>query len=321
MSEQEKKASDPVAVERLKEMAAAFQASGIHTFEDLRLSISKDLNTGITVVSSRTKTSQALLVALLITEAKDNAGRKGKRRLLHYWFALKTFRAVFALSKAEIRELLKTKGWRGTRAPIGVILRRSFARPERLLSNWKRRWLDASVILVLVALVLLVVRANFINKNNLQYVTTTSAVPAFQMISNQVENKSLPGLKGAFTNLADVRARYSLAAIPAGATLQSNQLLSKELSAKMHDRNIISVPIKTGNYSQTLSPPVEAIMVLTPREPDLKAPSSAWFEVIVLRIEGSGETRSVIVALSEVHFMRASALLGSHDVFLSQPAN
>jgi len=312
---------DPVTIKKLRETTAALRAAGIHTLEDLRLAIGKNLATGIAVVSRHTGASQALLVALLITEAKDDAGKQGRRELLAYWRGLKTFRAVLALSRAEINELWKSKrvaAWRESRDPVATVFRQAVARPRRLLSNWRRHWLDVLIILLPLILVLLVLRANSINKNNLHYVAAATTVPAFHRISNEVENKSAPAMKGAFTNIDQVRDRYTLATIPAGAILEKNQILSARLSEKMQGRKILSVPIRTGNYSPTLATPVDAIMVLSPRDPSLKATSSTIFEVIALRIEGSGETRSAVVALPEDSFNVATLLLGSHDVFLSQ---
>src|ERR1044072_2528412 len=68
MDNQEAPVTDPVAITRLRELAAALSGGGIDTLEDLRLSICKDFETGIKTVTDHTKTSQALLVALLITE-------------------------------------------------------------------------------------------------------------------------------------------------------------------------------------------------------------------------------------------------------------
>src|SRR5688500_7421105 len=269
MDDQNRTECDPVSIKRIRELATALQQGGIHTLEDLRLSVSKDPNSGIEVVSRQTKTSQALLVALLVTEARDEVGTKGKQQLLQYWSGLKTFRSVFAFSKAEVRELWKTKGrsaWRETRDPIAAVLSQSVVRPQRLLTNWRTHWFDVSLILLPLILGLLIFRANSINKYNLQYVTTTAAVPAFHRISDQVENKSSPSAKGAFTKIADVRDRYTLAAIPAGTTLQNNQLLSSQLSARMQGRRVLAVPINVGNFSPTLTAPVEAIMLLSPRK-------------------------------------------------------
>lgn len=315
--------ADPVTIKRLRETVAVLkQKGGINTLEDFRLAVGKDLATGIAVVSSKTGASQWLLVALLITEAADDAGKRGKPKLLPYWCSLRTFRAVFTLSLAEIRDLRsaeKRPPWSEFRAPLSTVFRQSIARPKRLFSNWKRHWFDALVLLLPVVLLLSAWRANSINKNTPQYVTTAAAVPAFHRFPTEADKKNAPEATGPLTNTADANDRYALNAISAGATVQGKQLLSAELSAKMQGRKILAVPIKAGTYSSTLAPPVEAIMVFSPREQDLKTQPATSFEVIVLSIESHGEGKSAIVALREDSFQLAASLLGSHDVFLSQP--
>ena len=321
MEDEKDEPTDPVTIERLRKFAATLNGYGIDTLEDLRLSICKDVKTGIETVTCRTKTSQALLMALLITEATDDAARKGKRRLIHYWSGFKSFRSVYSLSKTEVLEIWNTKGashWRETREPLGILFRRWFAGPKRFFINWRTHWLDALIIVLPLTLgLLLIFQTNPLNKHRLQYVTTTVPVPAFHKISDQVEIKNSPIERTAFTTVPEVRDRYTLADIPAGAPLQSKQLLSTELSAKMQGRKILSVPIKASNYTPTLIVPNEVILVLSPRNRDSTATSSATFDVIVLRIEGSGETRSAIVALQDHQFDSAAPLLGSHEAFLT----
>lgn len=318
MDEQEAQATNPVDIVRLREFAAALSGHGVDTLEDLRLSICKDFNTGIETVTERTETSRALLVALLITEAKDDAARNGRRRLIHYWAGLTPFRSVFSLSKTEVRAIL-TKGrshWRETRDPLTLLLTRSIARPARLLSNLRTKWLDPLLILLPLALVLLlIIRLN--SSNSLQYVTTTAAVPAFHNITGKVNIQHSPTAKTAITNIADVLNRYTLADLPAGTSVQDKQLLSAELSQKMSFRKILSVPIKASNFSATLTPPDEATLILSPRTWDAKVTEASKFEVIVLRIEGSGETRSAVVALPGDKFDAAALLLSSHEAFLT----
>jgi len=313
---------DSVTIEQLRDFAATLKGFGIDTLDDLRLSICKDFKTGIERVTCRTETSKPLLMALLITEARDDAARKGKRRLIHYWSGFKSFRSVYALSKTEVREIWKTNRasrWREIREPIGIAFRRWLAGPKGFFINWRTHWLDALVIVLPLTLVLLLLlQTNPFNKNRLHYVTTTAPVPAFHKISDQVEIKTSPIARSAFTTISEVRDRYTLADIPAGAPLQSTQLLSPELSAKMQGRKILSVPIKASNYSPTLTLPNQMIMVLSPRQWDSTATSSIPFDAIVLRIEGSGETQSAIVALPGDQFDAAASKLGSHDAFLTE---
>lgn len=322
MEEKQDEPTDPVTIELLRHFAATLNGYGIDTLEDLRLAICKDVKTGIETVTCRTETSQALLLALLITEARDDAARKGKRRLIHYWSGFKSFRSVYSLSKSEVLEIWKTKGashWRETREPIGILFRRWFAGPKGFFINWRTHWLDVLIIFLPLTLALLLIfQTNPLNKNRFQYVTSTVPVPAFHKISDQVEIKNSPIARSAFTTIPEVRDRYTLADIPAGAPLQSIQLLSTELSAKMQGRKILSVPIKATNYSPLVTVPNEVLLVLSPRKWESTPTSSATFDVILLRIEGSGDARSAIVAVLDHQFDSAAQLLGSHEAFLTE---
>jgi hypothetical protein len=316
--------SDPVTLKTIQETAAALNKCGIATLEDLRMCLSKDVDTGIHRISINTGASQALLMALLIAEVRDDAGKKGKRELLSYWRSLKALPAVLSLSAIEIKELWSDKKlqilWEG-RKPVGAVLRQSVVRPMRLGHNWRRFLPDVLTLFILpLLLVGLAFRANSLNKKKVQYVAVVqgTSLPVFHKIAGEVEMKTVPGFKGSFTNIDQVCERYTLAAIPAGAMLQSNQLLSAELSKKMQGRKILSVPLKTGAYSATLSPPSQAIMVLSPRALDLKASEPIHFDVILLSVENNGDARSAIVAMQEDKFKIAAPLLASHDVFLSQ---
>jgi hypothetical protein len=287
--------------------------------------ISQDVMTGVDRVSDQTTASRALLMALLIAEATDDSAKKGTRKLIRYWRSLKTFPAVLLLSATEIkgtwdqRKLLVL--WHGV-GPVWVVVRQSFARPKRLWHNRKRHWPDVlAATLVVLLSTGVVLRAVQISKGNLQYlaVKEETRLPVFHQLSdNDLQTRSVPGSSGSFTNFDQVRGRYTLSAIPAGAALLANQLLSTELSAKMKGRRILSVALKPTSYSATLVAPSEAMMILSPRTPDSKIIEHLLFDVIVLSIDTIGEARSATVALSQDKFAIAAPLLASHDVFLSQ---
>ena len=71
----------PASITRRKinETAALLGCRGIRTLDDLRMCISQDLDRGIHWISINTGASRALLIALLIAEAKDEAAKKGTR--------------------------------------------------------------------------------------------------------------------------------------------------------------------------------------------------------------------------------------------------
>jgi len=316
---------DSITVQKIKETAALLNSHGIATLDDLRMCISQDVERGVHWVSISTGTSQALLMALLIAETTDDAAKKGTRRLFRYWRSLKTFPAILWLSIIEIKGVWGQKKllvvWHGVR-PVWAVALQSFVRPKRLWHNRKRHWPDAlAAALVLLLSTGVLLRAVSISKGGHQYVAARQEIrlPIFHELSdNDLETKSAPGSNGSFTNFDQVRGRYTLTAIPAGAVLLANQLLSADLSARMKGRRMLSVALKPTAYSATFVAPSEAVMILSPRTLDAKIVEPIPFDVIVLSIDTIGESKSATVALSEDKLVIAAPLLASHEVFLSQ---
>ena len=59
-------------------------------------------------------------------------------------------------------------------------------------------------------------------------------------------------------------------------------------------------------------------MALSPRIPDVKLVIPPPFDVILLRIESSGDAKIATIAVAEDNFKSAAPLIASHDVFLAQ---
>lgn len=315
--------TDPVTLKQIQELAGVLSRHGVTTPAELRRCISVDVDEGIQWLAINTGTSETLLMALLLAEFAEDTLQKDNRTLARHWQTLKTFPAVASLSAIDIRDIWRDRGldltWESGK-PIWHVVRQSLIRTRHLLSNWRRHWFDLLVLVVLpLILISLFLQVLSANKKNVRHVAVQpgAGLPVFHRITGEVELKGAPGLPGAFTSIDQVKDRYTLVALPGGSMVESNQLLSADLSNKMQNRNILTVPIKPGNYLSTLSPPAEAIMLLSPRQLDLKA-EAVSFPVIVLRLESNGEMRSATVALTEDRFKIAAALLASHDIFLSQ---
>ena len=317
--------AEAVTLKQIHDLAMALNNCGVATLGDLKKCIAKDPDEGIRWVTTKSESSQPLLVSLLIAEIADDSDASDDRPLIYCWRPLQPFSSVLSQSTAEIKELWAQTGRRAlwqAREPVWAVLRQSVVRPKRRLGNWKRHWLDALLFLVLPGLLLgFAIRAHAINKRVIGYVAVKreSSIPAFQRINGEVELRSDPASKGAFTNIDQVSGRYTLVNIPAGKILQSDQLLSPELSARMHNRRILSIPIKYGAYNSTITLPTEAILVLSPRQPDLKVTTPLSFQVIVLTLQSIGDSRAAIIAIDRDNFDTAASLLASHDAFLSQP--
>ncbi|HEY5839086.1 MAG TPA: hypothetical protein VIT19_08625 [Pyrinomonadaceae bacterium] len=254
--------------------------------------ISQDLDRGIHWISINTGASRALLIALLIAEAKDEAAKKGTREILRYWPSLSRGPSIWSIAR-------------------------------RLWRDWKRHWFDAlAASLILFVVIGVVLRVTQIDKGAVQYVAAKPGIslPPFHQVSDEdVEMKSAPGAKGSFIRLDQVRGRYTLVAVPANGLLHANQLLSPQLSKGMQNHTTITVPLKPTTARPTLTAPAEAVLILSPRDHNLKSAEPVIFGVIVLHIDTAGESKLATIALPHDKLATVAPLLASHDVFLSEP--
>jgi hypothetical protein len=313
-----------ITPKELQDSARAMDGYGIRTLDDLRRCIAKDVDNNILWLSKQTNVKHSLLVMLLMAEFEHDDGLSSKRKLRGYWCGLITVPSMLRLFGKDMARV-----WSEQRIHIFLdgprqgcyVVRQLVIRQRRLWYNRRRHWPDALVLLILpLLLVFLALRAQSINNRSVPYVTVPQgvAIAAFTKPTDNLALTNVPYAKGAFTSIDQVRGRYALVNLPAGSTLSSDQLLSSDLSTKMANRSILSVPIRTGGYVSTMKAPCEAIMVLSPRKEDGNGFSGASFSVIVLRIDGTGEATSATVAIQKDDVDKASALLASHDVFLAQ---
>jgi hypothetical protein len=314
--------ADCITLKEIEDAVVALDRSDIRTLEDLRRCIGKDVNKSILWLSEQTTIDHALLVALLIAEFNDDRGLSGKRKLRHYWRGLKTFRSVVRFCRDELGHLWrykKTSVLRYGPGRIWPVAVQVLLRQQRLLFNWRRHWADALVIIILPLLLFgLALRARSINNRQVPHVTVQKSIPAFQKVTGNLALTNVPSAKNAFTSVEEVNGRYALVNLAPDTTLVSDQVLNDDLSGKMEGRRILTVPIKAGTYVSTMNAPREAIMVLSPRSKDVKDLAAASFEVIVLRVDKTAETISATVAIRKEDLDKASPLLASHDVFLTQ---
>ena len=314
--------TDYATLKDILNAVGALNSADVRTLEDLRNVLYRDVDKNISWLAQQTDVKRALLIALLLAEFYDDTGTRGKRRLRTYWRGLKTFRGEVRNGWAEVTREWSENKRRSVSVGLNnarVVANQIAARQQRILYNWRHHWFDVVVFGMLVVLIgAVALRAKSINEGSVRYVTvrTDAGIAAFQELTDHVELTNVPYKNGALTTLADVTGRYALVNLPAGAMLSNDQVLSAELSGKMHSRRILSVPIHTGAFSSSMKAPAEALMTLSARQAEGKEPAS--FEVIVLRLEQSGGNTSAVVAIKKDDFDKASRLLGSHDVFLAQ---
>ena len=324
--------ADQLTLEKIEEAATALDGCGLSTLEDLRLWINQDVDKSIPRLAKSSRTTESLLMALVIAEFCDNTGRSGRKKLAKYWRGLKPFPSLVRLYWiALVLEWQQNKFRVVTKLvrPSWHLSRQMFTRHWRLWYNWRRHWADGLLFIILPALVIgLWFRIDSAKNRQVQFVAVKpyAKVPAFKRVDDEVELASADKASNAFTTIDQVRGLYSLVPLAGGAPVLTNQLLSKELSNKIQNHSILSIPLKAGTYVSDLSPPCEVVLLLSPRETKSAPVASETtanqhkFEVVLLAIDKSGDAVTATVAVHAEDVKKAGALLGSCDAYLSKSA-
>lgn len=306
---------DDVSLSDIEALSVRLSECGIKTLEDLKRCIGTDADSGITWLADNSEVPESLLLAILIAEIGDDPSKKDDRNLLHYWRPLKSFLAVLSQSKTNQKGRLS--GWN-----ISVV-RQLLIRFRRRLPNLRTNWPDLVVFTVLpVILAGLALRAYSINKKIEPYVRVKAAadLPIFHRITDEIEMVTAPNPKGSLKSLEDASSRYTLTPVAAGAPLTDNELLSRDLSNKTQNRQIMFLPLKAGSYDPNLQIPCEAVLILSPRQPNPETMKPIFFEIIILRIANSADSKVATIALSANSSELAATLLASHEIFLAKAA-
>jgi len=322
--------ADPVTLTTIKETAAALDRSGLTTLEDLRLWISKDVDKSISLLAESSGTKQSLLIALLIAEFCDDASRSGRPTLASYWRGLKTVPGLIRFYVHPLAQRWREKGL-AVLGDVGqaawYILRQLVTRHRRLWYNWRRHWADALLIVVLPGLLIgfwfRVESAKTRQVRSVAVKRSVKVVPLQRISTDDIELAADPNSSGAFTSVDQVQGRYALVPLHGGATILRDQILSAELSNKVQNRVIVSIPLKAGT-TRDLSPPSEVFLLLSAREIPAgeNATTSAQyvFGVVLLGLEKTREVTTATVAMVKEDLDKAAPLLGSRDAYLSQSA-
>ena len=315
---------DQITLEKIEETAVALDRCGVSTLEDFRSWISKDVDKSIPRLAEVSGTPESLLMALVIAEFYDETVGSGRQKVGTYWRGLKPFPSLVKFYWME--------GWRQKRLgivpklgkPSWFVLRQLFTRNLRFLFNWRRRWADGLLIAIVPLLLLgFWLHVEWTKRSRVQFVTVkpSANVRAYQRIADEVELTSLDSLSNAFSSIDQVKDHYSLIPLSSGVPVLSDHLLSAELSNKIKNSSIVSIPLKAATYVRDLSPPFEAELLLSPRENGNETTSQQHaFKVVLLGIDKTGDAVVATVAINAADVEKTAALLGSSDAYLSKPA-
>lgn len=314
---------DSLNLETIKKAAAALNGHGLTTLEDLRLWIKRDVDKSIPRLAKTSSIAESLLMAFVIAEYCDDTGRSGRQKLGSYWRGLKPFFGFVKLYWIALGQAWQQKKFVTTLGEASWYIPRQFlTRNWRLWYNWRRYWFDFLLIIVLPALLIgLWYRVESAKKVRVQSVTVKPSVkvPAFQRLGDEVQLTSSENVSNGFDSIDKVKGRYSLVALSGGTPVLNDQLLSLELSNKIQNYSIVSIPLKAGTYVRDLSPPGEGTLLLSPRESESASKQHA-FDVVVLGVNKNSETVTAILAMRAEDVEKAGALLGSSDAYLTKQA-
>ncbi|HEX8776370.1 MAG TPA: hypothetical protein VF735_22560 [Pyrinomonadaceae bacterium] len=164
-------------------------------------------------------------------------------------------------------------------------------------------------------------------KRDAVMVRTETGLPAFHVINeDDLEVKQAINIPGSLTSKSSAVGHYLLQQLPKGARLYANQISKVQLSDEdVADRHVLSVPVKAGAISPTLSPLDRVRLLFSPHlnnetnnNPDTLSNVTSIDDVIILSINRQGDSSSIVVAL-KADLAEVARLLSSSDMLVSQP--
>jgi hypothetical protein len=187
-------------------------------------------------------------------------------------------------------------------------------------------WPELLALLILIVLAALLL-THAVWKRDTVMVKTETGLPAFHVINdNDLEVKRAINIPGSLSSKSDAVGHYLLQQLPKGARLYDNQISKAQLSDEdAAHRHVLSVPVKAGAISPTLSPPDRVRLLFSPRRdnetntnPSAAPDVISIDDVIVLAVNRQGESSSIVVAL-KADLAEVARLLSTSDVIVSQP--
>lgn len=187
-------------------------------------------------------------------------------------------------------------------------------------------WPELLAVLILIVLASLLL-SHAVLKRDTVMVKTETGLPAFHVINeDDLEIKQAINIPGSLTSKSSVVGHYLLQQLPKGARLYSSQISNVQISnGDAANRQVLSVPIKAGAISPTLSPLDRVCLHFSPRRdnetgsnPTADLNVFSIDDVIILSVNRQGDSSSIVVAL-KADLVEVAKLLSTSDVIVSQP--
>jgi hypothetical protein len=263
--------------------------------DDLWESIGPKFVAGIARLETRTAITKELLIQILAEGASEPELATGAG-----WTKLKAW--------SPVRWLIKAERWLWSTIPAPAY------------------WPELLALLILIVLAALLLN-HAAWKRETVIVKTETGLPAFHVLNeDDLEVKQEINIPGSLTSKSDAVGHYLLQQLPQGARLYGNQISTVKLSDEdSANRHVLSVPVKAGAISPTLSPPDRVCLLFSPRRnnetnniPAAPLNVTGIDDVIILSVSRQGDSSSIVVAL-RADLAEVAKLLSTSDVMVSQP--
>ncbi|HKR00379.1 MAG TPA: hypothetical protein VJT09_06885 [Pyrinomonadaceae bacterium] len=267
--------------------ADKLKQKGVKTIDDLWRCVGVNFDKGIDTVATETAVDRELVYALLIADGLGDS-----------------------------RHRVEAKPWLN---PV-----RWWIALKRLWYGRERHWLEASLAIATILLVMLAIRARYLGPKMAQQVVVAPSarlLPFKSITDKNVILKSIPEEKGAFTAVEKVVGRYPRREVGQGTTVLEEQLVAEDLTGAMRERRVLTLPVNPGSLSSTLTTSARVWLLLSPRAAAEKAPPPVVLkDVILLSVNKQAGAASVEVAVTEDGLKVMEPLLGGSEIFVFQPA-
>lgn len=184
-------------------------------------------------------------------------------------------------------------------------------------------WPELLALLILIVLASLLL-SHAVWKRDTVIVKTETGLPAFHVINeDDLEVKHAVNIPGSLTSKSSAVGHYLLQQLPKGARLYANQISKVQISDEdVANRHVLSVPVKAGAISPTLSPLDRVRLHFYPHRNNEthNNPNAVTSinDVIILSVNRQGDSSSIVVAL-KADLTEVAKLLSTSDVLISQP--
>ncbi len=318
---------------------ASLKDRGVVTVAELWAAIGKDVNVGVQKVVERSRDPallqpdaaadrqiNAALLAFLIADALSESTLSRKPKPLGLWLGVKPFWDALKDIGTDFKNSWQQRAaiWskiKDHRYGIDLFWLGPKLCWRRVQSSWTNRnrlWPDLLVFGLPLVIIGLGVRAQLLQQKVVQRVAVKqgATLPSFTMLDpKNLVAVSVFDQPGTFATIAELQPRYAATNLTSGALVKEEQLLPAGLSPALAGRQLLTLPIK--NDIGKVAKPMERVRLMLASH-DKEKPGLLIPDAILLSTTKTGESTSVVVAVTDAAANSMAPLLGLSDVFVLQ---